>query len=197
MWDGLQEQPVVAASAAILITNRVIKKNKKMSDAKTKKKPKKDSFFVRMKRRGREFLSLGKILANEPKEFPGELLKLIRRSFRTVWDARGGGLYACGYVLTFIWLEVTTFIDDILGAESIGALFGEQIFEMLFRFLGESLQNMIQAFMWPVFVIESFDKWGIGILAVMYLVFNKLVKARLERWLFHDAVPASGVKTNG
>jgi len=196
LWDGLQEQPVVAASAAILITNRVIKKNKKMSDAKTKKKPKKDSFFVRMKRRGREFLSLGKILANEPKEFPGELLKLIRRSFRTVWDARGGGLYACGYVLTFIWLEVTTFIDDILGAESIGALFGEQIFEMLFRFLGESLQNMIQAFMWPVFVIESFDKWGIGILAVMYLVFNKLIKAPLEGWLFHDDEPAPGVETN-
>ena len=196
MWGGLQEQPVGAASAAILITNRVIKKNKKMSDAKTKKKPKKDSFFVRMKRRGREFLSLGKILANEPKEFPGELLKLIRRSFRTVWDARGGGLYACGYVLTFIWLEVTTFIDDILGAESIGALFGEQIFEMLFRFLGESLQNMIQAFMWPVFVIESFDKWGIGILAVMYLVFNKLIKAPLEGWLFHDDEPAPGVETN-
>jgi hypothetical protein len=166
-----------------------------MPDAK-KKKSKKDSFVVRMKRRGREFANLGKVLANEPKAFPGELLKLVRRSFRTVWDARGGGLYACGYVLTFIWLEVTMFVGDILGAESIGALFGEQIFEMLFRFLGESLQNMIQAFMWPVFVIQISDKWGIAILVVMYLVFNKLIKARLERWLFHDDEPASEVETS-
>lgn len=150
-----------------------------------------------MKRRGREFARLGQVLANAPNAFPGELLKLIRRSIRTVWDARGGGLYACGYVITFIWLEVTMFVSDILSAESIGALFGEQIFEMFFRFLGESLQNMIQAFMWPVFVIQIHEIGGIGILAVMYLVFNKLVKARLERWLFHDAVPASGVKTNG
>jgi hypothetical protein len=165
-----------------------------MPDA--KKKRKKDSFVVRMKRRGREFLSLGKILADEPKAFPGELLKLIRRSFRTVWDARGGGLYACGYVLTFIWLEVTMFVGDILAAESIGALFGEQIFEMLFRFLGESLQNMIQAFMWPVFVIQFSDKWGIVILVVMFLVFNKLLKKPMEQWLFHDEEPASGVETN-
>ncbi len=166
-----------------------------MSDAK-KKKLKKDPFLVRMKSRGREFANLGKILANEPKAFPGELLELIRRSFRTVWDARGGGLYACGYVLTFIWLEVTMFFGDILAAESIGALFGEQIFEMLFRFLGESLQNMIQAFMWPVFVIQISDKWGIAILVVMFLVFNKLIKARLERWLFHDDEPASEVETS-
>ena len=88
------------------------------------------------------------------------------------------------------------FVGDILSAESIGALFGEQIFEMLFRFLGESLQNMIQAFMWPVFVIQISDKWGIAILVVMYLVFNKLIKARLERWLFHDDEPASEVETS-
>ena len=165
-----------------------------MSDA--KKKPKKDSFIVRMKRRGQEFASLGKVLANEPQSFPGELLQLIRRSFRTVWDARGGGLYACGYVVTFIWLEVTMFIGDVLAAESIGALFGEQIVEMLFRYLGESLQNMIQAFMWPVFIIQSYDEWGIGILAAMYLVFNKLIKDRLEQWLFHDDELASGVEAN-
>lgn len=167
-----------------------------MSDAKTKKKPKKDPFLVRMKRRGHEFASLGKVLANEPNVFPGELLKLIRRSFRTVWDARGGGLYACGYVLTFIWLEVTMFIGDVLAAESIGALFGEQIFEMVFRFLGESLQNMIQAFMWPVFIIQFSDKWGIVVLVVMYLVFNRLLKKPIEHWLFRDDDPASESEAN-
>jgi len=88
-----------------------------MPDA--KKKRKKDSFVVRMRRRGREFMRLGQILANEPKRFPRALLNVLRRSFRTVWDARGGGLYACGYVLTFVWLEITMFVGDILAAESI------------------------------------------------------------------------------
>ena len=160
-----------------------------MTDA--KKKPKKDSFVVRMKRRGREFASLGKILANEPKAFPGELLNLIRRSFRTVWDARGGGWYACGYVLTFIWLEIKMFVGDIASAESIGDFFGEQIFEVFFRFLGESLRNMIEAFMWPVYIIQISPPMGVGILVVMFLVFNKLVKTRIEGWLFHDDEPAS------
>ena len=129
-----------------------------MSDA--KKKPKKDPFVIRMKRRGREFASLSKILANEPKNFPRALLNVMRRSFRTVWDARGGGLYACGYVLTFIWLEIKMFVGDIVSAESIGDFFGEQIFEVFFRFLGESLRNMIEAFMWPVYIIEISPPWG-------------------------------------
>ena len=160
-----------------------------MSDA--KRKPKKDSFVVRMKRRGREFMSLGRILANEPKRFPRALLDVIRRSFRTVWDARGGGLYACGYVLTFIWLEIRMFVVDILSAESISGFFGEQIFELLFRYVGESLQNMIAAFMWPLFVIRISPPWGLGAFVIMYLVFGRWIKQPLEHWLFHDdALPS-------
>jgi hypothetical protein len=160
-----------------------------MPDAKKKKK--KDPFVVRMKRRGREFTNLGRILVNEPKRFPRALLNVIRRSFRTVWDARGGGLYACGYVLTFIWLEFRMLVDDILSAESISGFFGEQIFEIVFRYLGESLQNMIAAFMWPVFVIEISPPWGLGILVAMFVAFPRWIKQPLEQWLFHDEVEAN------
>jgi len=155
-----------------------------MPDA--KKKRKKDSFAVRMKRRGREFKSLGQTLANEPRAFPRALLNVLRRSFRTVWDARGGGLYACGYVLTFIWLEIRMLVEDILSAESIGGFFGEQVFEIFFRFLGESLQNMITAFMWPVFVIQISPPWSVGILVGMFVAFARWIKEPLEAWLFHD-----------
>ncbi len=139
-----------------------------------------------MKRRGREFMNLGQILAHEPRNFPGALLNTFRRSFRTVWDARGGGLYACGYVLTFIWLEIKMLAEDILSAESIGEFFGEQIFEIFFRYLGESFRNMISAFMWPVYIIEISPPWGVGIFVVMYLSFARWIKQPLERWLFHD-----------
>jgi hypothetical protein len=167
-----------------------------MTDAKKKNKKKKDSFAVRMKRRGREFMSLGRILVNEPKRFPRALLNVIRRSFRTVWDARGGGLYACGYVLTFIWLEIRMLVDDILSAESISAFFGEQIFEIFFRYLGESLQNMIAAFMWPVFVIQISPPWSVGILVAMFVAFPRWIKQPLEQWLFHDDELPSSANTN-
>ena len=157
-----------------------------MTDAKKKNKKKKDSFAVRMKRRGREFKSLGQTLANEPKRFPRALLNVLRRSFRTVWDARGGGLYACGYVLTFLWLEIRMLADDILSAESIGGFFGEQIFEIFFRYFSESLQNMIAAFMWPVFVIQISPPWSVGILVAMFVAFPRWIKQPLEAWLFHD-----------
>ena len=155
-----------------------------MPDA--KKRPKKDPFAVRMRRRGREYKSLGQTLANEPKAFPGALLKVLRRSLRTVWDARGGGLYACGYVLTFLWLEITMLVNEILSAESIGGFFSEQVFELFFKFFGESLRNMISAFMWPIYVIEVSPPWGLGAFVIMYLVFGRWIKQPLEEWLFHD-----------
>ncbi len=39
---------------------------------------------------------------------------------------RGGGLYAVGYALTFVFLEVRTIVSEIAGAESIGIVPGEK-----------------------------------------------------------------------
>ena len=165
-----------------------------MPDA--KKKRKKDSFVVRMKKRGREFKSLGQTLANEPKQFPRALLNVIRRSLRTLWDARGGGCYAFGFVLTFVWLEIRMFVDDIFEATSIGDFFSEQLLEILFRYIGESFQNTIKAFIWPVYIIEISPTWGVGILVAFYFVFTRLIKQPLEAWLFHDDELPSNAETN-
>ena len=155
-----------------------------MTDAKPKKK--KLPFMARMKNRGREAMALGKVLADEPRSFPSELLRLIRRSLRTVWDARGGGLYACGFVITFVFLEIRMFIVDIFQAESVGDFFTSQISEIFFKYLGQSIENTISAFMWPVFVIEIDPIWGVGVLAGLYFLFPMFIKAPLERWLFDD-----------
>lgn len=148
---------------------------------------KKDSFVVRMKRRGREFVDLGRTLVNEPRKFPGALLALIRRSLRTVWDARGGSLYACGYVVTFVWLEISMFIEDIATAESVSGFFGAQLFELFFRYFSESLANMVMAFIWPVFVIEVAPPWGLIGFVIAYLSFDKLFKKPIEDWLIGEA----------
>jgi hypothetical protein len=156
-----------------------------MSDAKPKLK--KPSFIARMKNRGREAKALGQVLVNEPKAFPSALLRLLRRSLRTIWDARGGGLYACGFVVTFVFLEIRMFVLDIFTADSVSGFFSDQVSEMLFKYLGESIQNTVQAFIWPVHVIDIQPPWGIGALIVMYFVFPVLIKDSLEKWLFDES----------
>jgi len=139
-----------------------------------------------MANRGRELKALGKVLVNDPRSFPADLLKLIKRSVRTVWDARGGGLYACGFLITFVFLEIRMFFVDIYEAESVSGYFSSQASEMLFKYIGESFQNTISAFMWPVYVIEVSPTWGAMILAAMFIIFPKFIKEPLERWLFHE-----------
>ena len=139
-----------------------------------------------MANRGREFVALGKVLVNEPRNFPSSVLTLLRKSLRTVWDARGGGLYACGFVITFVWLEISLFLSEIAESSGIGDFFGEQLIELLLRFTFESLGNTIQAFIWPVRVIEIAPPWGAIVLGLMFFIFPRYLKHRLERILFDD-----------
>ena len=155
-----------------------------MADA---EKPKKPSFTERMKSRGREAKHLGVTLRDEPKSFPAAVLDLMRRSFRTVWKARGGGLYACGFVVTFVYLEIRMVIVDIFEAESVSGFITEQATEMIFKYFGESIRNMVSAFMWPVPIVQYDPPWGVAILALMYIVFAYFLKGPLEQWLFRDS----------
>ena len=137
-----------------------------------------------MSEKGQDARRLGRALKDEPSALPGEVGSIFRRSFRRVWDARGGGLYACGFLVTFVYLEVKMLVVDIFEAESVGGFVIEQAVEMVFKYLGESIGNTIMAFMWPVYVIQIQPPWGIGVLIGMYVVFGSFVKQPLERWLF-------------
>ena len=148
-----------------------------------KEKAAKPSFKERMAERGRDAKHLGKTLKDEPKAFPREVGGIVRRSLRRVWDARGGGLYAVGFVVTFVYLETRMFISDIAEAESVGGFFTEQAAEMAFRYFGESIQNTVQAFIWPVKVIQVDPEWGIAILIGAFFLFDRFLKAKIEEWL--------------
>ena len=162
-----------------------------------KKKEKKPSMRQRFAARGREAQRLGRVLRDEPSSLPGEILTKIRRSFRTVWSARGGGLYACGFIVTFVFLEVRMFFVDIIEAESVGDYVTEQTFEIFFKYLGESLANTIAAFLWPVTLLQYRPPTGFIILVAMYAVFSTLIKKPLERWLFdqEDSSPGGGAES--
>ena len=139
-----------------------------------------------MKSRGREAKRLGVTLRDEPRSFPSAVLDLMRRSFRTVWQARGGGLYACGFVITFVYLEIRMVVVDIFEAESVSGFITEQAMEMVFKYFGESIRNMVTAFMWPVPIVKYEPLWGVALLALMFVVFANFLKKPLERWLFRD-----------
>lgn len=125
----------------------------------------------------------GSDLVNRPATLPGKAHGWFRTWFAKVWQIRGGGLYACGYAVTFVVLEVRSLAGDVFEADGIVDFFTEQIVETLFRFLSESLSNMIYAFIWPVQVITYRAPWGAIGLGLAFLVFDLVLRKPIERWL--------------
>jgi len=151
-----------------------------------KPQPDKPSYAKRLGDRARTVGSLGETLVKEPKAFPKKTAHALRPWFRKVWKARGGGLYACGFVLTFVYLEVSMLFGEIIAATGFVDFFTEQLLELPFRFLSESLGNLVSAFLWPIPLLEFSPPWGLAILAAIYFVFAKFIKKPLEQWLFHE-----------
>ena len=112
----------------------------------------------------------------------------FRRWFRKVWKVRGGGLYACGFALTFVVLEIGSLADDVLG---IGAIFTGQAIEFFINFLMDSLTNTISAFMWPVSVVQFAPPWGAIGLGIAFWLFPTTLKKPIERWMFQDEPEAT------
>jgi hypothetical protein len=163
-----------------------------------KPKPKKPSFAERLTESVDTAAGLSRALVNEPKTFPGEVAKLARRWFRKLWNARGGGLYACGFIVTLVGLEVRTFVMEIWNATGVGSYVAGQLFQVVFRFSQQSLMNTINAFIWPARVLEAFHGYGFVALVAGALVFRRYLQPPLTRWLFHDdaAEPAPNVASS-
>lgn len=162
------------------------RKNEQATDqpADDDRQPEKPSYIRKLGNRAKAVGLLSETLVREPKAFPRQTATTFRPWFRKVWKARGGGLYACGFIVAFIYLEATTIIEEILASTGLASFFTEQIFEFIFRFFGESLKNMVLAFMWPVPIVQYSPPWGIAILVAIYLVFANFIKKPLEQWLF-------------
>ena len=143
--------------------------------------------------RGREVQRLGRTLQHEPQSFPREILDIVRRSFRAVWRARGGGYYASGVFITFIVLEVNMLFSDIVEADGVGDFFTEQLWEMFFRYFSESFINGFLALIWPVYLIEWRQPYGLVLLIAGYVLFATFLKRPLEVWLFEGEIDASSV----
>ncbi len=139
---------------------------------------------ARVKRQGREAASLGNTLVSRPREFPGEAGGLLKRSFRTMWMARGGGFYACGFVVTFVILELRTIADEIGAASGFVDFVSEQFLEFLLRVSVQSIVNTVYAALWPLLALAEFEYLGLAVLLLGYFGFDRFLKPSLTRWLF-------------
>lgn len=116
---------------------------------------------------------------------PTPLLESSKNGFRTwfrkVWDVRGGGLYACGFAVTFLILEIGSLADDVLG---IGAVFNGEVISFLIDFIIDSFMNTFFALIWPVYVVQWQTPFGALALGVAFWLFPTYVKPHIEAWLF-------------
>ena len=113
----------------------------------------------------------------------------FRRWFAKVWKIRGGGLYAVGWAATFIYLEISTIVGEIVEAEGVIDFFTGQLIEFVFRFFGESIINMAMAFAWPAYVLQWSPPVGLIALVAAFILFPTFVKPYITSWLFPDGEP--------
>lgn len=133
-------------------------------------------------RRGREELT-------RKGGIPDKAHGFFRRWFRRVWEARGGGLYAVGFAVAFLYFEIKDILfDDIPKLVTINVISADLI-GFIIEFIIDTFINMGLAFAWPVWVIQWREPWGLALLIAAFLLFPRLVKQPLEHWLFEGREP--------
>jgi hypothetical protein len=116
----------------------------------------------------------------------------FRTWFAKIWKVRGGGLYACGYAVTFAYLEVKMVVTDFVQSDSVVDFVVGEAMQMVMHFAFDSIANMVKAAIWPLFFVQWRPPYGAIGLALAFFVFTTFLKAPITRWLFPDgeATPA-------
>ena len=130
--------------------------------------------------------SLGNTAMNRPRELPRHAEGMLRRWFKNVWAVRGGGLYAVGFAVTFLYLEIVEILTDDLPALFTINILSSEIFELILSFIVDTFLNFLTALIWPAFVVTFAAPWGAIGLGIAFVAFNQFLKAPVERWLESD-----------
>ncbi|MGI9271760.1 MAG: hypothetical protein ACR2QT_08300 [Woeseiaceae bacterium] len=109
-----------------------------------------------------------------------------RRWLAKVWLAYGGGLYAVGYALTFIYLEAQSILEEVLEADGLVDFLTSHLLEFFFRFLGDSISNMVQAFIWFLPFFDFRPPLGFILLGVGFFVFDIYLRKPVGDWLLRE-----------
>ena len=111
---------------------------------------------------------------------------MLRASLISLFQSRGGGLYALGYVVTFVVLEVLE-IPELFG-DLAGLFVGDgtlagSVIALGVDFFVDTLRNMVYAFIWPALVIQYFGWVGVALVAVGFATYDRLLRSIVERFV--------------
>lgn len=131
---------------------------------------------------------LGRTLVEEPRSFPHRLKLHLLKWARATWKARGGGFYACGFVVTFLYLEIKLLFTELFTSAGAGDFIVQQFFQLILRFTVDSLVNTLLALIWPALLLSLSPIYGALGLAAGYFIFNRFLKEHLTQRLFSDDI---------
>lgn len=131
-----------------------------------------------MKKEGRIARQLR--VAHEVRREPRTALTLMRDWLVRLWAARGGGLYGLGVVVSFLVREARMIADDFAESAGITDFFAGEIIEFVFRLGFMSFVNGFLALLWPLYVLERLQLWGLVLLGGGYLVFEYALRPLIE-----------------
>ena len=113
----------------------------------------------------------------------------FRKWSRKTWELRGGGAYAMGFIVTFLYLETMDILfDDVPKLVAMQSLVSD-IPGFIIEFIIDTLLNLMWAFIWPVLVLQLPVPWNIIILAGVFILFPKFVQKPVEHWLYEGKEP--------
>ncbi len=123
-----------------------------------------------------------------PGGLPDKAHSWFRAWFRKVWDVRGGGLYAVGFAVAFLFFEIReAVVEDIPQLVAMNNILGSELIGFGIQFVIDSLMNFVRALVWPIYVIQLWPPVGLVALVVAFVLFPRYLKKPIEGWLFQDA----------
>ena len=145
-------------------------------------KPRLGERVAAVSRRGREELT-------RKGGIPDQAHGVFRRWFRKVWESRGGGLYAVGFAVAFLYFEINDILfDDIPKLTQINVMSSDLV-GFIIEFIIDTFINMGMAFAWPVWVIQWQSPYGLALLIAAFVLFPRFVQKPMEHWLFEGKGP--------
>lgn len=122
-----------------------------------------------------------------PGSLPNKAHGAFRGWFRKVWNTRGGGLYAVGFAVAFMYFETKeVFFEDIPQFVAMNSFFSSEIIDFGINFIIDTMANFVRALMWPAYIVTLWPPAGAIALGLAFYLFPRFLKPPIERWLFHD-----------
>ena len=132
--------------------------------------------------------ALGYDAVTRPGGLPGKAHGWFRSWFRKVWEVRGGGLYAVGFAVAFLFFEIREAVaEDIPQLFAMNHVLSSELIGFAIQFIIDTLINFVRALLWPMYVVMLWPPAGAVALAAAFMLFPRFLKKPIERWLFPDA----------